>query len=409
MVNMSNETPRERGHYGVEGGLIGPPEKAHGQFEVENLYSDELIRLNQIRGTRNKVSAELKDSIRHDGLMNSIDCARVSRDLLEEYIEFTNMVWGGEVEVDHFQNMQKEDGSYRLVIAGHTRHEAISELEDPELEETPIRAVPLHVKIHDVRTVEDIVQLQKAENTHSTPSQERVAMAEVEAYLWGVEKGQWSTPSEYMEAHPGTSRRKMKEALAFHMMPREARSFVHRSVLPYLVGVELGKSMMTLKEYEAYSSGFDGLSDDRLQPGSEENELLDKLVNEQVIRRCTVLVNKRLNSTAGKAHVQAWRTGMEQKIAHFKPDEGQEDFLELELISPLENLRRARKEVKRQVGVLLAEMTSKPTENFIEALRLNAGVVGDGEIESLLLNMEDNLRRSLTKMGAATVSSVRGE
>lgn len=407
MVTPGSEyRPRSR-HYGVEGGQIGPPERAHGEFEMEHLYSDELVKLSQIRGTKNKISAELKESIRHSGLMNSIDAARVSPELLQEYIDFTNEVWGSDALIDDFADNLHPDGLYRLVVAGHSRHEAITELEVEAREGlSSLRPVALLTKIHEVDSVEDIVRLQRDENTHSVPAQERVAMAEVETYLWGVKKGRWSTTDEYIGAHKGATKRKMENGLAFHAMPKQARDFIHTSALPFLVGVEIGKTVNVLRDYEAVCSGFEGAKDSRLAPGTEGGEQLAELVKEQVIQRCTLLVNKRLNSTAGKAHVEAWRSRMRKKLATHREEEKEKEVLELELIDPLENLKNARKEVKRQVRILLAQMKSKPTENFVEAIRLNAHVVGDDEIHAALVDMEGILRKSLHGMGTAALREV---
>lgn len=393
----------EHDYYGEPGGRIGPRELSNGEFETEHMYADKLVKLSQIRGTKNKVSAQLKESIRHDGLMNSIDCVRMSENLLGEYIAFTNEVWGGDVSLADLADMRLDDGTYRLVAAGHTRHDAFLELENDAVD--PIRRKPMQIKIHDANTVEDIIRLQQAENIHSTPPRERVAMAEVESFLWGQKNGRWSSVDDYVNQRSGVKKRQMRQSLAFHTMPKEARDFIFTSTLPYAAGVEIGKTMGILKDYLAVKSGFDGVNDPRLTANAETTGQLVELMKDESIKQCNILVMHGYSSTVGQAKITAWRRNMAERLDEHRGRNQQEPVLELEFVGPDEQLRILRKEVHRDVRKQLQEMTKRPTAHVVEALRLNACIVGGEEVGVLIGELEGELRHSLSKIGASTVRS----
>ncbi|RYF28935.1 MAG: hypothetical protein EOO17_03420 [Chloroflexi bacterium] len=377
------------------------PEFIHGQYETVQLYSDQFVKVSQIRGERNKVSSQLKNSIVAHGLMNPIDVACMSRESLDAYIQFTNETWNAGASIDDFDSQQMAEGQYYLVIAGHSRHEAIDQAEQEGL----IAPALINAKVHAVEGVWDIIGLQTAENISSVPPQERVAVAAVEAYNWGVSQGQWSTVGEFLVKNDtNLSNDTLRDALHFQSMPLEARNFVLSGVMKYTSGVELGKSMDTVSKYVAMQNGYDGTDDARLAEGTVERKAFEEAVTETVIRRANHVVLKKLNATAGKLHISAWRKDMEAMLRERQG--GEAGMLDLEMATPQEQLEIYRRGVRSEISKQVGEMSRMTAEQYAEAIKLNQTIVGTAESERRLDEMEQSLEKVLRGIGGR---SIRGE
>lgn len=378
-------------------------ERAHGEYETVKLYSDEFIKLSQIRGTKNVISNELKESIRANGLINPIDVARMTHETLAEYISFTNETWGADSKIADFEHMVRDDGYYYLVIAGHSRHEAIAEAENDS--ENPLPRRRIMAKVHEVTDPAGIIELQHAENISSVPPQERAATALVETYNWGLRHGKWSSKKEFLKQRKdmGVTSGVLDKALSFQDMPKEARNYVLSGKVKYLVGVELGASVGVLRDYMAVQAGFMGADDPRIGFSDETSQRLDEMVTAEINRKANHCINKKLNSTAGKKHVAAWRADMRTKLRELRGEK--EETLDLQMVKPEEVLERNQREVQRLLRRQVNDFARYPAAHYKEVIELNRSVVGDEATEEALSLMEKNLKRTLRELGDTALES----
>ena len=202
------------------------------RFTYGTRYSDEIVKLSQVRGEQNIVSGELVTDIRNNGLINPLDIAIVSEELLIEYLSFVEKTWGSAAEIDEFTHLRQEDGSYSLLMAGHSREQAIEDIEEQDaLENGVMVRHPIPVKIHEnIESVWDIIRIQLGENIHSQPPKERQAIALVEAF----EFGGWDSVEDFLaEANiKNVTKGFMEKALQFRKLPKEIRSYVLAGPVP---------------------------------------------------------------------------------------------------------------------------------------------------------------------------------
>lgn len=396
------KTPEELRQAWIDNGNTLPnPEEAHGKYETIELHSWQFVKLSQIRGEKNPVSQSLKESIAVTGLLNQIDVARVTEEQLAQYIAFTNRTWGSEASIADFADQRMDDGTYHLIIAGHSRHEAIDEGEQEGL----LPPMPLLAKVHPVHEVEDIIELQSAENTHSTPKQERGAMATVESYLWGIETGKWANQKEFIARYEGKNKlnlKEFKEALNFSYLPNKVRQFVLSGVMNYKGGVELGNNVDTVKEYVAWQNGYLGTDDPRLaDPESEDALLQAKGVHETLMREANFLSIKKLNSTASKAYLRAWRREMDGAIAERMGKGKREPSLDvLTSVDARRQLEHYLRNTRRAIGQSLGEITQRPAAHYATIIRLNREIIGEDEEQRLIDEMETSLKKQLSSLGS---------
>jgi len=374
-----------------------PPssERAHGEYDTIKAYAGDFVKLSQVRGGDNHVNQELKGKILTDGLMNAIDVAHVDEAYLAEYIEFVNTTWGSDTTLEDFVGQRREDGTYYLIVAGHSRHAAIQDLEaDDEIEPRPILA-----KVHDVESVWGLIRLQLSENTHSVPAQDRIAMATVEAFRWGLKSGLWKNQKEFLDSSQGTStsNRMLKEALCFHNLPLNIHQFVSRRIISYSTAVEMGKSVPAVREYLAQKSGYDAADDPSLNA-----ELLEKMVEQELYIRTNHIVANRMNKVNAKRHVSAWHNDIQSSLK--KSDE--DDALELEFVSPEDQLRAIQQANRRELLKQISEMGQHPSTHFAEAIKLSALVVGQDVPDRVLEKMGQDLQCTLKALGSGAISRV---
>ncbi len=392
----------------IDNGNVEPGhERAHGKFETVELHSWQFVKLSQIRGDKNPVTQELKESIVATGLLNPIDVARMTREQLEQYIQFTNETWGAEAEIDDFDAQLMDDGHYYLIVAGHTRHEAIDEAEQEGL----LYPIPLMAKVHPVHEVEDIIELQSAENTHSQPRQERGTMAAVEAFNWGKKQGKWSTVDEYIERYTGKNKldaKGMRDALHFANMPTDVRQFVLSGVMKHTAGVELGKSVDTVRDYLAVKNGYLGVDDMRLaDPESEDAILLEKAVTGTLMAKAIYVSGQKLNSTASKKHLEAWRGDMKRFLAKERRQDTKEpEFQILTDMDPRRQLEAYQRGLRRSIGQTLGEMSKRPAAEYATVIQLSQRLVDEGETERLLGDMETSLKKQLRQIGGVAAQEI---
>lgn len=247
--------------------------REYGKKEIATLPLFGLIMLSQQRGATNPAYGDIKASINRGDIINIPDVAFVRHEAFANYIDFVNRIWGSEHDITDYA--PDEEGYYHLVIAGHTRTEAMIDLETDKAKQRAelgfasleLVAPKVDAKIYRDLEPQDILALQMDENLHEKPSPERSAIAIVETYLYGLEVGQWTTRNEFIEACKNKfSRTSLNQAISFCKLDQRTREFVFAGAVPYGAAVEIGKCIDPYKEYvlrKYYGDrSFDELSDE---------------------------------------------------------------------------------------------------------------------------------------------------
>ncbi len=356
--------------------------KVFGEHPLVELPVDQLVRLPQVRSGLNPDLPELKENIQAYGLLNPIDVAHMDQSQLEAYIDFVNHTWRTDVSVDDYERQRQPDGSFYMVIAGHSRTEAIYQLQQ---EEETDQEYAIVAKVYSATTPDDIIQLQLGENIHSKPSDERRAMAVVETYHYGLKHGVWKSKADFVRQSKGKgiSQYFLDQALGFSQLPPEARDFVFSGNLPYGVAVELGLASDTIMDYEWMRLGR---TDARLKGATE---VIDEEFDEAYRQRITLIIaqifNSGMNRPAAKKFIQGQKTHMEEMIGQA---DGAKAQPQLFLISVEEQAQAYRRSLKSDIKQAIAEMQHRSIDSVSTVMKLCSRLAGDETLVDFSLKRE---------------------
>lgn len=381
-----------------------------GAYEYLPFRPDQLVSLSQIRGERNVVTAELKEDILFQGLINPIDVSLVSLELLEEYMRFTNKVWGSEAKIEDYLRLRLPDGRFPLLKSGHSRHAAVAELiHEGKLPE----GSQIMTKVSEANSAFDIVQWQRGENIHSQPPRERTAMALVESYVYGLETGQWNSEEKFIAIQKKQGRSVTKgpldQALKYAKLAPRIRNFILAGEVPYLAGVEMGATMEVLTEYVARSNGYDGPHDPRLED-DDASKRLHKIVEIEMDRICNKITGDNLNSTAAQKVVQARRKLWGESVNMMRPDKksGEGATLKFEFATDAleKSLAAAQKELRRELADTARKYSGHDIPRFI---KLQEGILPEGAVEDLLRSFEVELKHTEQALALGKLGTIAAE
>jgi hypothetical protein len=311
--------------------------RVFGEYETVAVAVDDLIRLPQVRSGTNPDLPDLKESIKANGLLNPIDIAVMDEAAFVDYIGFINELWGRSVQVEDYAHMRQPGGEYNLVIAGHTRAEAISQL---QAEDEAGSSYEIVCKVHQTSDPFTIISLQLDENIHSKPAPERKAMALVEAWSWGKKNGKWASKAEFLRTDGRKfNARNLNDAIAFAELPEGIRDFVFEGQTSYAASVELGRSVDVVLDYVKMKMGAtddeDGLVDEayRMKLGTILQDIFNRSLG---VKAATTYIKgqvEMMNAALGRAEVQP----------------------EIALFSQAEQYRMGHAEIKNQLLAALKE------------------------------------------------------
>lgn len=359
-------------------------ERVHGRFETVTLFVDKFVTQNQVRGDRNSGES---------GLINQFDTVNLDGPEMQNYINFTNQVWGANADIKDIRESRMPDGSYYLVVAGHTRLRALQELEA----EGRIPRWPVEAKVHPVSTIAEILSIQLDENIHTQPPRERRAKAVVEYYLWGIKQEQWSNQKEFLEQHPDISKTVLSEALAFSHLPAEIRNFVFAKKVPHHAGLALGRAIPDLREYVSARIGsMEGLVDSSLE------DKIDEQVRTRLIIESNVIASKKLNSTAAEARIKAWREQMRREMitdASMREQADKAALFDLDLKTSEQIHAEDMKQLKKQFAEVVRSYGKTPGSWAVEMIGLNRGYVDERVIQEALEDFQVSFNRGIKLMG----------
>ncbi|HET7629791.1 MAG TPA: hypothetical protein VFK03_00285, partial [Candidatus Saccharimonadales bacterium] len=342
-----------------------------------------------------------KDSIAARGLINQIDVAKMNREQLETYIDFVNRTWQTEVAIDDYDLQQQPDGYYYVVVAGHSRTEAVSQL---QAENEAGYEYAIIAKVHEVTTPEEIITLQLDENLHSQPAQEQQAVAIVETYRFGLESGSWKNKTEFMKRSKGKfSKKALNDAIGFARLPLEGRDFVFSGEISYSAGVALGRASETVLDHLALKLGFDFDVNDE----TDNLPVLDKAYRETIGIHVAHIRNHKLNGPAAKKYILGQVNLMREEIAKLRNLDGDEGaaLFDYDMVSAAEAERkRFLAELNRRHNQALIEMRSSSVDNVEKVIALHKQLVGEDGVEEL--EVERDHRRSAIGVRATELEAI---
>lgn len=375
-------------------------ERVHGRYEKVELYSDEFVKMAQVRKERNAVRADLKESIRRH-LINPLDVACLDSQTLGDYIDFVNTVWGTQTSIEEFDTHMQPDGTYFLIVAGHSRHVAICELEA----DGTIPRYRIEAKVHQVTSPEEIIQIQLDENLHTQPSKERQAMAVVETYEWGRSTGRWSNQREFLEQNNYVGKTMLSDALRFSTLPRDIRDHVTSGVIGYAAGLELGRAEDEIRRHCVMKAGIaadEVLSDDA-------RELIDSAVQLVLRRHAAHILNKKLGANAATRYMQQERNRLKRELIQDieAREKAQEDALfELELLSPEQLLRERVDTARKDLQQYLREVSQNPSESARRLIHMNSDVLPTDTMNRLLEELRESSLHTAQLVGSVATRRV---
>lgn len=361
--------------------------KVFGEHETIELPVASFVRLPQVRSGMNPELPNIKDSIKTRGLINQIDVARMTGDQLDAYIGFVNKTWGTKVDREEYAMQQQPDNFYYVVVAGHTRTEAVYQLQE---EDDAGYEYAMVAKVHDITDPQDVISLQLDENLHSKPAEEQRAIAVVEAYQYGLEHDLWTTKAEFVERSKGKfSKKILNDALGFAQLPPEARDFVFSGRLSYNAAVALGRATDTILEYHVVKMGYDDMLFD-VTP--EFSEAYSKYVGHLIVQ----ITNRGLNGTAAKKFIAGQMNLLSQELEVMRGSEAEDSLFEM--VSAEDQRQAYLRQLTRDYRTSLREMRASSIEAVSSSLELHRRLVGDEEIDGL-----DEERRERTRLFATSV------
>ena len=345
--------------------------RVFGKHEYVEIKVDDLAVLPQVRKTKNIKFAELVDSIMDKGLINPIDVVMLSEENFLLHINFINELWNKQIKIDSFK---KINGFYYVVIAGHTRVLAIKEISKTTKEECSI-----FVKVHNVSSSEEIIAIQLDENILSEPKIEERAIAIIETYKLGLITKKWNNPNEFfIQNETKFSRRVLRDALAFSLLPEEVQEYVWASNIPYSVGIELGRMYELIEKYE------------------EEFSYDKDAVSKGVKLRYAILIGELQNSKSIKHSLLFLKGQVNQLNKHFMPSEiVQEDMFSL-WESGAE--RQANLHANQQLAEyrkVVNQLSGLPFSYYVDYLRLNTNLTNENhqkDIEAVRKLYEEHIQ-----------------
>lgn len=221
-------------------------EVTYGDTPTIKINLDSIIMLPQVRKTKNEKLEIIKESILEKSLINQVDIVLLTKEELDNHIDFLARVWEVKIEND-FKPLK--DGKYPVLIAGHTRCEALKTIQ----KEKKVK-VNLIVKSHKLKSSEEILSFQLDENLHTEPNTEERAIALISLYKVGMELGKWSNKNEFIKAMVKNSNEKLsekniKDAVDFSNLPLLIQKHVFEKNIQFTLGVELGKMYYAIESY----------------------------------------------------------------------------------------------------------------------------------------------------------------
>lgn len=252
-----------------------------------------LNAFGQQRNGRNEIQGALTDSL-EEGQIHAISVVMASDELTEEYRQFTNKTWGANVQPEDLKPMSDADpfypGMYAILCAGHSRTDGIRELAR-RAGANPDTAL-IEARIHEVKTIEDILRIQIAENIHAQPSPDRGLRAVAEMYLFQKERNHGQPPEKAaFRRRYKLSEQTLSDAINYVQLPLYIRNLTDDDGLPFGIIKEFARARQVIvdnAEYLAdrdprFTVSADTPADERSTRNNSRAEKIDELVRNELM------------------------------------------------------------------------------------------------------------------------------
>lgn len=340
--------------------------------DVSNLGS--LIMLGQIRPDSDWFDPVLFEDIARNGLENEPTVGVQDPERFKDYLRFTNDVWRTD---DNFDDFPAQD-EYKVVISGHRRiHNvwAISRLVSGLINIHGGYADPGDTLISHKTVINpdpiQVLSLQMGENIYQSPPPEREAMAIVESYKWGLDKGSWSSAAEFSRVTQGRfSPRVIREALLFVDLADELRNLVFSGGIPYGTGVELGRPRPAYIKWNLFKY-FEGKDFSHLN--KEQQSELGETADQWLGARSAKIQLRKLNRTASQKQLQGYRRAWSDEIKEFE-EKGM--TLDLQMRDPNEEFRLVRRRLRDEYERLVVQLEGRPAQAQKRQLAIHKRLAG---------------------------------
>lgn len=388
IIAMTAETVESRKH--AEGPrsllhLVGEHEsterkRAHNDVLIVPLYVEELVKLKQVRGTKNPVSEELEQSIEAEGLNTLLETVLVDEEMMAAYIDFVNRTWGGNVMIDDLADKRRTDGTYILVTGGHTRHEIIEKLEaEGKLDHLPINCI-----VREAKSIWDIVRKQHSSNIQSRSARERSSFANVESYELGILTGEWSDLDDFFEQQKISPKSGMAEDLKrFLELPADIRRYALLDQISYTAAIELSRYANLQRRFVLRKTGV-------TRPTAEQLASVDELILNELHRVASYAADKQ-----GPSKQEAYIAGERAKLNDTYQALGgrKSDTLPFTMASPDDQLRQMLEEKRKALSLRRRALARARGEKALELLQLSDSAVDKSQIQK---DLDDLIQTNTT-------------
>jgi len=332
-----------------------------GQYEYMTIDINKLIVFPQVRKVKNAKMDEITNSIEDKGLINPLDVAKLNYEELKNYIDFLNQIWKKDIDINSYQPL---DGYYYVVIAGHTRLESLKQI--AKKKEVEVQSA---VKLHNVKTSEEILAIQLDENIYMGTRIEERAIAIIETYRLGIINNKWQDKTEFLQKNQDKfSRNILNDALVFADLPSEVQEYVFSNNIPFAVGVELGRISPLIEEYEVNINQANEFLTENIK--MHYAVLLMRLQKAKSIKRGLSIISN--HSRGLKDHFRCEDDLQQEVINWWQKGEGAEHQGEI-----------YRRELEKEYNNTVQGLTSMPFDYFVKLFNLDANLTGKDHSEEV--------------------------
>ena len=331
-----------------------------GHYEYVTIDINKLIVLPQVRKIKNAKIDEIADSIEDRGLINPLDVVRLNYDAFKRHIDFLNQLWKKNIDVDSFESIEND---YYVVIAGHSRLDALK-----RIAKSNNSLIQVAVKVHKVKTSEEILAIQLDENIYMGTRIEERAIAIIETYRLGIMNNKWKDKNEFIKKNQNKfSRNVLKDALVFADLPIEVQEYVFSNNIPFAVGVELGRIYPLIEKYEMKNE-----TDELLEENIKLHYaiLLIRLQKANSIKRALLMIS---------GHCKGLKD-------HFRPEEDlQQETINwwVEGDGAKHQGEFYRRELEKEYNNALRGLTSMPFDYFAKLFNLDTNLTGKDHLDEV--------------------------
>jgi len=330
-------------------------ELTFGEYEYFKINVKDLVILPQIRKTKNEIADELIESIKNTDLINLPDVVKLTPDELYKHINFINRLWKKKISIKPFKMI---DGHYYVVIAGHTRVDALKEIAKRQN-----CNVNVWVKIHKTNNSKEILAKQIAENYHSKPKIEERSVAIIEYYKLGLKDGDWSNKTEFVKQNASINKDLLYDAVSFANLPVEIQKYVFEKNVPYAIAIALGRMYDLIKRVE----------EDKL----DSSISLDNAIKEHYIKLVAMIQKNKKNKKSIQSNLDMLSAYKETLKDHFKPKEEMQQIMLDELLGAPDRQYEVREQqIRDEHRNVKMALNRVPFKLYQEFLYLDTEITG---------------------------------